>query len=114
MARYLEVAAEACKVAEELVAMVPDDMKARAAEVAARLVNYGIRCAPRAVHSTVRLNAVKRAVQGLPVRVTMEERKDERTGRSYKVLVTQQVKYESDNMAVLSDKMVETGAEKDE
>ncbi len=93
MARYLEVAAQANVVAKQLMELVPDvdNNKARAAELVARLVNFGVRCAPRAVHGTVRLNAVKRAVQDLPVRVSMEEKKDERTGRTYKVLVTQQL-----------------------
>lgn len=91
MSKYLEVAAEANKVAQDLLMMVPNEDKPKAAELIARLVNLGIRCSPRGVQHTVRLNAVKRAVRDLPVRVSMEERKDERTGRTYNVLVTQPV-----------------------
>lgn len=96
MPRYLEVAAEANKVAKELMQVIGNcdrgplsqEDYGRIAELIARLVNYGIRCSPRAVMGTVRLNAVKRAVQDLPVKVWMEERKDEHTGRTYKVLCT--------------------------
>lgn len=87
MARYLEVAAQANKVADKLMDMIHEEYKPLAAELVAQLVNLGIRCAPRAVHSTVRLNAVKRAVQGLPVNVSIEKRRDERTGRDYNVLI---------------------------
>lgn len=101
MPKYLEVAAEANAVAKDLMAFIQDvsdgagplteKEKGEVAEKLARLVNLGIRCSPRGVQHTVRLNAVRRAVQDLPVRVSMEERKDERTGRTYNVLVTQPV-----------------------
>ena len=91
MPRYMEVAAEANAVAKALLNLVPDVEKPIAAEMIARLVNLGVRCSPRGVQHTVRLNAVKRAVQDLPVKVTMEERTDEKTKRTYNVLVTQPV-----------------------
>lgn len=91
MPKYLEVAADANAVARQLLEMVPNEDKPRAAEMIARLVNLGIRCAPRGVQHTVRLNAVRRAVQDLPVRVSMGERTDDRTKRTYNILVTQPI-----------------------
>lgn len=91
MPRYMDTAAEANKVAQDLLSICPNDAKPKAAELIARLYNLGIRTAPRAVQSTVRYNAVKRAVQDLPVRVSMEQRTDERTHRTYNVLITQPV-----------------------
>lgn len=101
MPKYIEVAKEANAVAQSLMKYVStpleelgDDLatyEAKVAEMIARLINLGIRCSPRGVQHTVRLNAVREAVRGLPVRVSMEERKDERTGRTYNVLVTQQL-----------------------
>jgi len=87
MARYLETAAQANVTARELLALVSEEHKGNAAEKIARLVNFGIRCAPRAVQSTVRINAVKRAVVGLPVRCRLEERQGDRG--TYKALVTE-------------------------
>jgi len=89
MARYLETAAQANQVAQNLLAMVPEESRPQAADLIARLVNLGIRCSPRGVQHTVRLNAVRRAVHGLPVRVRMEERTDERTQRTYNALITE-------------------------
>lgn len=91
MPRYLEVAAEANDVARRLLELVPNENRPRAAEMIARLVNFGIRCSPRPVQSTVRLNAVKRAVGGMPVKVSMREVKDERTGKTYNALTTEPV-----------------------
>lgn len=93
MPRYLEVAAEANEVAKRIMAVpgiAPDD-RPMLAELLARLVNLGIRCSPRGVQHTVRLNAVRAAVRGLPVRVSMVEKTDERTNRTYNALVTQQI-----------------------
>jgi hypothetical protein len=87
MARYLETAAEANAVAHQLLDYIGVECKPGAAALIARLVNLGVRCSPRGVQHTVRLNAVRRAVQGLPVKVGMEERKDEKTGRTYNVLI---------------------------
>lgn len=102
MPKYLEVAAEANLVAKEIMKMVSEDhptsveadqeqFLGELAEKLARLVNLGIRCSPRGVQHTVRLNAVREAVRDLPVRVSMVEKKDEKTGRTYNVLVTQPV-----------------------
>lgn len=96
MPKYLEVAAEANVVAKQLMEVVeratPSEVEhGRAAELIARLVNLGIRVSPRGVQHTVRLNAVRRAMQDLPVKVSMEERRDERTGRTYNVLITQPI-----------------------
>ncbi len=88
MPRYLEVAAEANQTAKALIEMVPPERREVAAQAIARLVNYGIRCAPRAVHSTVRLNAVRRSVEGLPVRVEMKKKTDPKTGKVFNVLLT--------------------------
>lgn len=94
MPRYLDVAAEANLTAKALIELVPEDRRDVAAQSIARLVNYGLRCAPRAVQSTVRLNAVKRAVQGLPVKVEMRQKTDPKTGRTYNVLLTSGVEAE--------------------
>lgn len=89
MARYLETAREANSVARKLLDLVPEAERPRAAEMIARLVNFGIRCAPRGVQHTVRLNAVQAAVNGLPVKVWMEEKENERfPGRIYNALIT--------------------------
>lgn len=87
MPRYMEVAGEANETARKLLDMLPDN-KPQAAELIARLVNFGIRCSPRGVQHTVRLNAVRAACHDLPVHVSMQERRDEKTGRTYNVLVT--------------------------
>lgn len=65
--------------------------KPKIAELIARLYNLGIRTVPRTVQSTVRFSTVKRAVQDPPVKVSMEQRKDEKTHRTYNVLVTQPI-----------------------
>jgi hypothetical protein len=46
------------------------------------IINLAIRCSPRGVQHTVRLNIVKEAV-GKYCRVTMTEETDERTQRTY-------------------------------
>lgn len=91
MPRYMDTAAEANGVAQELLTLCHNIDKPRAAELMARLYNLGIRTAPRAVQSTVRFNAVQRAVRDLPVKVSMEKRTDERTKRVYNVLITQPI-----------------------
>ena len=87
MARYMQVASEAAEVADELFAMVPEAKQAEAAEKIARLFNYGIRVSPRAVHSTVRINAISEAVKNLPISCRLE--KVENNGFSFNALVTQ-------------------------
>lgn len=84
----METAAEANAQAVKLLELVPEGDRPRAAELIARLVNLGIRCSPRGVQHTVRLNAVSRSVRGLPVKVSMTEVKDPKTGRTYNALVT--------------------------
>jgi len=88
MARYMEVAAEANLVALKLLELVPEDHRPKAAELVARLVNFGVRCSPRGVQHTVRYNAVRRSVQGLPVAVSMRQVTDPVTHRTYNALIT--------------------------
>lgn len=89
MSRYMKTAAEANEVARKLLDMVPSEHRPWAAELIARLVNLGIRCSPRGVQHTVRLNAVREAVCDLPVRVGMVERTDDKTGKTYNALTTE-------------------------
>lgn len=84
--KYLDIAAEANAKAKELLTMVPDDQRPAAAVIIGQLVNYGIRINPRACHGTIRLNAVKRACDGLPCVVTMDRAKDDRTGEEFNAL----------------------------
>lgn len=88
MSRYLEVAGQANDLAVKLLALVPEAAKPQAAEMIARLVNFGVRCSPRGVQHTVRFRAVERAVRGLPVSVRMVEHTDEKTKRTYNALQT--------------------------
>ncbi len=88
MPRYMETAAKANEVAKKLISMVAEGAQPQAAEMIAQLVNLGIRCAPRAVQSTVRKNAVERAVRGLPVEITMEQRTDPQSRKTYNALIT--------------------------
>lgn len=91
MAKYMEVAGQANEVALSLMKMVQSDKESQAAELIARLVNLGVRCSPRGVQHTVRLNSVRRAVEGLPVRVSMRLVKNPKTGFTYNALVTEPV-----------------------
>jgi hypothetical protein len=86
MARYLQTAAEARDTINSLIDLVPEEDKHVASVLAAHVYNYGIRTAPRAVQSTVRLNAVTTACKDLPVSIRMEKRTDENTGRTFNVL----------------------------
>ncbi len=89
MSRYLEVAAEANKLAANLMEFIHEEAdRPVVAELVARIVNLAVRSCPRGVQHTVRLNIVRAAVQGLPVRVGMEARTDEKTGRVYHALTT--------------------------
>lgn len=72
MARYMQVAADANEVAKQLYNLVPPEHQVEAAQLIAKLVNYGVRCSPRGVQHTVRRNAVERAVQGLPIKIGMK------------------------------------------
>ena len=73
MPKYLEIAAEANLMAKDLLAIVPEQDKPKAAEMIARLVNFGVRCSPRGVQSTVRFNFVQRTTRDLPVKVGMQK-----------------------------------------
>lgn len=89
MSRYLKTAAEANVLAKQLIEFIYEDAdRPCVAELIARLVNLGIRCSPRGVHHTIRLNAVREAVKGLPVRVGMVEKVDDITKRTYHALTT--------------------------
>lgn len=82
MSRYMQTAGEANGVAKELFrlatsedldSMTEKEHEFLVAKSIAQLVNYGLRCAPRAVQHTVRLNAVVESVKGLPIKIGMEE-----------------------------------------
>jgi hypothetical protein len=90
MARYLETAREANELAKKLLLEVDESKRPEVAEMIARLVNFGIRCSPRGVQHTVRLNAVREAVRDLPVHVSMVQKVSDR-GRTYNALVTQPI-----------------------
>lgn len=92
MARYLEVAADARETIDALMAHIPEDRHEVVAPMIAHIYNYGIRTAPRAVQSTVRYNAVRTACLNLPVKIAMEKRKDERTGKEFNVLQVHSIK----------------------
>lgn len=93
MARYMKVAAEANETAKQLYEIATFNLdpielgpRKEIAKLIAKLINYGVRCSPRGVQHTVRLNAVKRAVEGLPVKVSMKEVTDPDTGRTFNAL----------------------------
>lgn len=94
MPRYLEVAREGQKFAEDVMQIIrgesPED-QARVAECIARVANMAVRACPRGVQHTVRLNIVRTICANLPVRVSMVEKKDEKTGRTYNALMTQPI-----------------------
>lgn len=73
MPRYMETAAKANEVAKQVLALIPDDTKPHVAALLAQLVNLGVRCSPRGVQHTVRFNAVRAAMRGLPVKIGMKE-----------------------------------------
>ena len=73
MARYLETAATAATVINEVAMMIPEEHRTEALCKIAEIYNLGIRTAPRACQSTVRFRAVERAMKELPVHVMMKE-----------------------------------------
>lgn len=97
MTRYLEVAGQAKQLVQDLVAMVSEDARPAAAELVARIVNLAVRACPRGVQHTVRFNIVSTMVRGMPVRVGMVEKKDEKTGRIYNALTTKQLVADHNN-----------------
>lgn len=100
MARYMQVASELRKevesfvnvfvkgepltheVAGQPVAIDPQDRVNEAARQLGYIINLAVRCAPRAVQSTVRKNIVQEAV-GRYCDVTMTQEEDKVTGRTY-------------------------------
>ncbi len=91
MPKYMDTAATANGVAKRLLELVSEENQPLVADLIAQLVNLGVRCSPLGVQHTVRLNAVREAVRGLPVKVTMEERVNDRTERRYYALITRPV-----------------------
>lgn len=92
MARYLEKAERYSKIPVELLEMVSEENRPKAADLIARLVNAGIVCCPRGVQGTVRINIVKEVCKHIPIRCNLEERMidPENPERgTYKALVTQ-------------------------
>ena len=76
MARYMKVAADASAVVDNIMNLVGKDspMSAEILSDVLYLYNLGIRTAPRAVQSTVRLNAVREAGKNQKCTIRMVER----------------------------------------
>lgn len=75
MARYMKVAAQATQVVDNIMKLVGDNPHSN--EILSDLLylyNLGIRTAPRAVQSTVRLNAVIEAARNQKATVRMVEK----------------------------------------
>ena len=88
MARYLQTAAQANEVVKDIVNSVKEltsdnvDVGTIENHILSQclyLYNLGIRTAPRATQSTVRLNAVKEAAKGTNASVTMTEKQGHST-----------------------------------
>ena len=103
MAKYMETAAKANEEAKKLMELIPDALRPAVAEHIARLVNLGFRCNPRAAHGTIRLNAVKAAVKGLPVKVSMKEVPKSFGTGTFNALVTEQIGVEAPKVTVEGD-----------
>lgn len=88
MAKYIETAMSAGRIARELLDLIPDTVKPEAAELIAKLANMVVRCAPRGVQHTVRLKIVETVVDNMPVVVGMVKKEDEFTKRTYHALYT--------------------------
>jgi len=76
MARYMKVAADAPAVVDNIMNLVGRDnpMSAEILSDILYLYNLGIRTAPRAVQSTVRLNAVREAGKNQRCTIRMVEK----------------------------------------
>lgn len=75
MAKYLKTAAKANDVITSIMGSLGEHPeKEYILSQLLYLYNLGIRTAPRATQSTVRLNAVKEAAKGQPVKISMVER----------------------------------------
>ena len=85
MARYLETAAKANEVVKDILENVPEDKKSYITSQILYLYNLGIRTAPRATQSTVRLNAVVTAAKGTGASVNMVT-KEGYNNRTYNAL----------------------------
>jgi len=85
MARYMEIAGDLRKEVDSFLNQFIHeeyDTPEEAAKQIGHMINLAVRCAPRPVQSTVRLNIVREAV-GKYCMVTMTEETDERTGNTY-------------------------------
>ena len=83
MARYMEIASDLRKEVDSFLnQFIHEEYQQEAAVKLSHMINLAVRCAPRPVQSTVRLNIVKEAV-GRYCKVTMTEGLDERTQRTY-------------------------------
>lgn len=71
MARYLKTAESAQYHINALLSLLPPEKMEEAAIHIARIFNAGVRVSPRGVQSTVRLNAVRKATEHLPISVSM-------------------------------------------
>jgi hypothetical protein len=87
MARYMQTAASANSVVKELVELLPEEKREEGLAKIAKLFNLGIRVSPRAVHGTVRINAIQAAMRGLPIECRLQ-RVEGSYGRSFNALVT--------------------------
>ena len=94
MARYMEIAKQANERIIATLQCVKEiaggdlkdaDVIALSTHLA-HVYNLGVRTNPRACQSTVRFNAVRAAMNGLPVSVVMETVTDERTGKDFNAL----------------------------
>ena len=90
MAKYLEIAKQYDDLPPELLELVPDEHKERAAEIIARLVNAGFRGNPRAANGTIRLNYIRAMCRKIPVRCDLVEVEKE-NGYSFKALTVEHV-----------------------
>jgi hypothetical protein len=77
MARYLEIASKASEVVDDVMNTIdslPQDKKEYILSQILYLYNLGIRTAPRATQSTVRLNAIVAAAKNQKATVRMVEK----------------------------------------
>lgn len=76
MARYMKIAAQASQIVDSIMQLVGDNP--HAPEILSDILylyNLGIRTAPRAVQSTVRLNAVIEAARNQKATIRIVEKK---------------------------------------
>jgi hypothetical protein len=76
MARYLETAAKAAEVLDSIMECLKDHPdREHILSQTIYLYNLGIRTAPRATQSTVRLNAIRVMAKNQPAKISMVEKK---------------------------------------